>query len=705
MADEVGEILSHDPSVDEAETPMSEKEDRSDKDGADKVQESVERYVVPTIGAGGAGSEEQRFKARDKSFDELNGTSEVELVNGEPVIRNGNDVSRFIVSTRDDGDDALTFRSIVLGTIFTAFSSTITIIYIFKPVQTPVQVSFVFLLLLVYIAGIAWYRLTPKPESVKWPWLQKTFRFLNFGQPFLLKEHVVASLIASSGNNGLVGVENFAVQRLYYSTGTSIPYSTSTVVLSTFSICLCGFVLAGLLRTWIVYPAEMVYWSTLPQVVLLQNLHKGDAKPGGGTGEEDAEVQENKKRMRKFGWWFGGSFVWELFPSYIMPWLNGLSVFCLASIGAPTPTREVFATIFGGGSSNEGVGLFNLTLDWQYIQSTYLSLPLKLQANSWIGYGIWYVVMLALYYGDAFGAKGLPFMSTSLFQANGKKYSVTSIFGSGSTIIDESKLGEAGLPHLTATTVWGYFTATLAIGALISHVIIFYSKDMIRVLRQAREGSINDPHYQGMRKYKEVPLWWYGVLFLLAFVAGIIVNAKGETTLPIWAYIVSLILGAFLAPFCECSLLRRKHFFPDSQKYNGTACILYGLFGTGIDTKSLPKMIAGAMIPGRPLANLYFVAWSHQVILLSVNLANWQKLGQYTKVPHRIMFATQIYASLLGAAFNYLVMTTIVSSQREQLLDPSGGEVWSGQQMASLNTSAVTWALAKEGECAFQDEA
>lgn len=38
--------------------------------------------------------------------------------NGEPVITTGKDVSRFAVDLRDDGDEALTLRSLVLGTMF-----------------------------------------------------------------------------------------------------------------------------------------------------------------------------------------------------------------------------------------------------------------------------------------------------------------------------------------------------------------------------------------------------------------------------------------------------------------------------------------------------------------------------------------------------------------------------------------------------------
>lgn len=404
----------------------------------------------------------------------------------------------------------------------------------------------------------------------------------------------------------------------------------------------------------------MVYWSTLPQVVLFQNLH--------------IDRKANRDRLIKFGWALGLAAIWEIFPAYMVTWFGGLSIFCLASMRAPENTRTIFTTIFGGASSNEGLGLLNFSLDWQYIQSQYLAFPLKQQINTWIGYVIWYIVMLSLYYGNAFGAKTFPFMSSSLFLDNGKKYSTTSILNEEGTI-DFAKVEEVGLPNITATAAWGYLTQNLAIGALITHVILFFGPDMVSAWKQARNRTQPDPHYQGMLKYKEVPMWWYYGMFVLCFFAGLIVCIKGDTTLTWWGYIIALLLGAFIAPF---------------------SCILYGLYGTGVSTNQLSKMVGGAVHPGRPLANLYFASWSHQVILLAVNLANWLKVGQYTKVPPRVMFWTQVYASLLGAAFNYVVMTTIVTNKREILLDPEGNNVWSGAYVQSLNAQAITWALAKE---------
>ncbi|KAJ5591581.1 uncharacterized protein N7459_001950 [Penicillium hispanicum] len=599
-------------------------------------------------------TETSPLDASSETPDESPNGEDTVYVNGHPVVQNGADVSRFLISGRDDGDPAFTFRSIVLGSIFTALSSVITMLYTFKP--TAVSVSTVFLQLLVFVFGETWARLTPRPDSFKSQLLQKVLRFVNFGQPFGIKEHVVATLIASSANNGLSGVEVYAIERLFYDR----TISAFAAVLATFSISLCGFVLAGVLRPLIVYPAEMVYWSTVPQVVLFQNLHF----------DRDA----NRGRLRRFGYAFTLSALWEIFPAYIVTWFSGLSIFCLASMKASKETRTIFTTIFGGASSNEGLGLLNFSLDWQYIQSTYLSLPFKQQLNTWIAYIIWYPAMLGLYYRNIWSAKDFPFMSSSLFNGNGTRFATTSILNDGGTI-DNNKLKQVGLPYLTSSTVMGYFTQNLAIGALITHVLLFYRKDMVLAWKQARSKTQPDPHYQAMLKYKEVPMWWYLALFLLCFLAGIVVNAKGETTLPVWGYVVALLLGGFIAPF---------------------SCVLYGQYGNGVSTNQISKMVAGAVHPGRPLANLYFASWSHQVILLAVNLANWLKVGQYTKVPHRVMFGTQIYGTLLGAGLNYVVMNTVVVHQREILLDPEGNNVWSGSALQSMNSQAITWALAKD---------
>lgn len=137
---------------------------------------------------------------------------DVVLVNGEPVITTGRDVSRFLVDVRDDGDPALTFRSLFLGTVFAGLGASLVQvclqlphdliialtelqIYLFKPVQ--MSVSTVFLLLLIYSVGVVWAAVIPRASSVegtRWSGLAPFLHFINPG-PFGLKE--VRALVPS----------------------------------------------------------------------------------------------------------------------------------------------------------------------------------------------------------------------------------------------------------------------------------------------------------------------------------------------------------------------------------------------------------------------------------------------------------------------------------------------------------------------------
>jgi hypothetical protein len=45
--------------------------------------------------------------------------------------------------------------------------------------------------------------------------------------------------------------------------------------------------------------------------------------------------------------------------------------------------------------------------------------------------------------------------------------------------------------------------------------------------------------------------------------------------------------------------------------------------------------------------------WSHDVVSTSIGMAQDLKLGQYTKIPPRVMFVVQMYGTILGALVNY----------------------------------------------------
>ena len=142
----------------------------------------------------------------------------------------------------------------------------------------------------------------------------------------------------------------FAAQDLFY----DVPLKPGTVIMSTISIGLFGYGIAGLLRPIAVWHVDAVYWSTLPTVKTLQGLHWQDLK--------------NSKPLRYFWYAFTGMFIYEFFPAYMFPWLNSVSIPCLASMRATGNTATTLTNIFGGATNNEGMGLFSLSFDWQYVR-------------------------------------------------------------------------------------------------------------------------------------------------------------------------------------------------------------------------------------------------------------------------------------------------------------------------------------------------
>ncbi|THY39883.1 peptide transporter [Aureobasidium pullulans] len=281
--------------------------------------------------------------------------------------------------------------------------------------------------------------------------------------------------------------------------------------------------------------------------------------------------------------------------------------------------------------------------------------------------------MLIIYYTDTWESKSQPFMSTQLRSQDGKKYPISKVFVGG--VLDEEALQKYGIPRLTGTFAYAMFMANAAIGALIAHTILFWGGDIKKTYKSAREGRYDDRHHQHMAKnYKEVPWWWYMAVLVFSFVLGLIVVIKENITMPVWAYVVALISGIIVAPF---------------------SALIYSRFGNGIATNNLSKMIAGLALPGRPVGNMYFAAWSHNVITNTVNLCNDLKMGEYLKIPPRVMFVTQIYGTILGGFLNYAVMISIVSGNAELLTNGNGNASWSGATIQSYNTNASSWALAK----------
>ncbi|KAJ6186425.1 hypothetical protein N7519_007726 [Penicillium mononematosum] len=582
--------------------------------------------------------------------------------NPDTIIITGADVAAHLLPLRDDFDSVLTFRSILLASGLACFQAVMNQIYQFKP--TLVMIQGTFIVLISYFVGNAWAKFLPRGDKfeARWrakggqgnlPWWITVMKFLNNG-PWSLKEHSICAITATSASNASSTSTVFAAQDLFY----NLPLSATTVILSVISIGLFGYGICGIMRPISVWHTEAVYWSTLPTVKTLQGLHWQEVK--------------NSKPLRYFWYAFTGMSIYEIIPAYIFPWLNSVSIPCLAAQKATGETAAVLNNVFGGATNNQGLGLFSFSFDWQYLTSTQTSLPLKLQIHQAAGLFSCFVIMIGIYYGNGWNSRSLPFMSTRLLTNNGTAYPLSDVFPGG--ILDEVALAEHGLPRITGTFAFAMFMANAAMGALIVHCILFWGSDIRQAYKSAKEGRYDDRHHAHMAKhYKEVPWWWYIIVLVGSFILGIIVTVKENIGLTVWAYVISLLLGCIIAPF---------------------SVLLYSRYGNGIATNNLSKMLAGLILPGRPVGNMYFAAWSHNVISNAVNLSSDLKMGEYLKIPPRIMFLTQLYGTILGGFVNYAIMNSIVSSNRALLVDGNGNSSWSGATVQSYNTNATSWALA-----------
>lgn len=611
--------------------------------------------AVPVSSTSSSGTELANYANQDGTFDD------------DVIVRTGADAAAHLLPLRDDFDQSITLRSLLLASGLCAFQAVMTQIYQFKP--TAATISGTFVVLIAHFLGRAWAAFLPRgdlaetrwreanpdaTEETKLPLRVRLLKIFNPG-PWSLKEHAVCAITATSASNASAPSTVFAAQDLFY----DLPLSGTTIILSTISIGLFGYGLCGILRPIAVWHVESVYWGTLPTVKTLQGLHWQEVK--------------SSKPLRAFWYSYIGMFFYEFLPAYMWPWLNSVSIPCLAAMKTTGEKAAVLRNLFGGSINNEGLGLFNFSFDWQYIQSFSTSLPLTLQAHATGGYFICYIAMLAIYYGNAWGAKDLPFMSTSLRQNNGTVYPVSKVFVKG--VLDEDALFTYGIPRLTGTFAYALFMANAAIGALVTHCILFWGKDVIKAFKDSNNNKYSDPHHAHMAKhYKEVPWYWYVAVLVFSFVLGIVVVVKEDVTLSVWAYVVALLLGCFFAPL---------------------STLLYARFGNGIATNNLSKMIGGLAVPGRPIGNMYFATWSHSVISNTVNLCNDLKMGEYLKIPPRTMFLTQIYGTILGGFVSYGVMVSIVTGNRELLTTGNGNNAWSGATIQAYNSNAASWALAR----------
>ncbi|OZJ06873.1 hypothetical protein BZG36_00021, partial [Bifiguratus adelaidae] len=553
-----------------------------------------------------------------------------------------------ISSTVPEIDDPnlplFTLRTVVLGLGLASFAAVLQEIYYFKP--QVVIISPLFIQIIGYILGNVMAKVIPRS------------RFFNPG-PFSIKEHVVISITATSAAAAAFATELLAVMDLFY----NVTVNVGVAIFLLLSSQLLGYGFAGSLRSFLIYLRHTYFPTTFPSIVLYDSLHRGNIL--------------TSKRLKVFWIVFCSIFVWEWFPEYMFPWLSGMSIFCLAN-----QNSNVFTNIFGGASNNEGLGLLSISLDWNYIGLVFspMYLPLTTQLNMIIGIIGCYIMFTTAYYSNLWNAKSFPFLAQELFLNvpystfyNATPYDQTMILDANNQV-NMTALQEYGLPWYATTNVLYILWGNLGTTAAVTHVLLYHGKSIWGTLKALRRGKnhqgVNDIHYQMMQIYKEVPFWWYAILFVITFGVGMGLIYAGQSHLPWWSFIIAIILSFILTVIMT---------------------LMFSTTGFLMPVQNIVQLLGGYMQKGNPVANMWFTLYGYNTVLQATAMVTDLKLGQYLKIPPRAVFTAQLAGTTVGALLNYVIMRSVIDSQRTVLLSAQGTNIWSGQQPQAFNSASITW--------------
>ena len=113
-----------------------------------------------------------------------------------------------------------------------------------------------------------------------------------------------------------------------------------------------------------------------------------------------------------------------------------------------------------------------------------------------------------------------------------------------------------------------YGLSFASITATITHTFLYFRK---QIYQQARRSltEMPDIHARLMSKYQEVPDWWYAVIFVSMFVFAIISIEVWPTELPVWGFVLALLIAfIYIVPIGMIQAITKYVFSPSLCSYN-----------------------------------------------------------------------------------------------------------------------------------------
>lgn len=538
----------------------------------------------------------------------------------------------------------LTFRYFVLSTLFIIPGAFIDTVNAFR--TTSAAYSIFFVQIAAHWAG-QWMAQNLPNRRIN---LGLFLFSLNPG-PWSIKETALVTITAKSGATGNLATNALALVEIYFD--TKVPSWVAMAFM--WSIVFVGYSYAAIAKRVVSYDPQFQWPQSLMQTALLQSQAKSENSRTG------------RLQMKIFFFCASALCIWQMFPEYLFPMTSSVAVLCYM---APQNHAVNFL-----GSGLGGMGLLNFSFDWANITSLVMLYPYWVQVIQFVGFvfGAWVLIPLAKW-SSLFSFKhGL--MSNRLFTGDGLFYPTDKLITSDGHF-DADAYALYGPVHLGAQRAWNMFFDYAAYVSGIVWVVVF---GWLKIRSSfSRKATYNDRLNKLHRAYKEVPTWWYGLLFLVSILMLTTIHRLGYLFMPWWAALVALMVGSVIV-----TPLMWLYALSNFQLPIGTFNeLLYGYLVQDLSVKHP----AGAAFFGCVAGNAWYRSQYHLELM---------KLGFYNHIPPTLVFFSQIYGELIGVPINYLSFRWVMSSKHEYLTGQKTDPLhqWTAQSVVTYHTNAIQYVI------------
>lgn len=289
------------------------------------------------------------------------------------------------------------------------------------------------------------------------------------------------------------------------------------------------------------------------------------------------------------------------------------------------------------------MGLTSLTFDWT--QVAYLDSPLATpwwaHVNIFSGFVVFmWILAPIMYFTNTYNVAYLPFNSGQVFDRHGQPYKPFEVVERDNFQFNEERYRNYSPIMLPVGYLLSYFAGFMSLTAVLMHGVLNHGQEIMRLLFR-KSKTPDDIHAKLMRRYKQVPFWWYQWILVICLLAILIVLEYSDLAISPALVLLALAIPAVYA-------------LPSGY--------IFALSGQMIGTNIVSDIVGGYVLSGHPKSFLLFKTLAVQTLISCLGYTSDMKIGHYMKVPPRAVYAVQLIGALVVVCIQIGVKRLMVAT-------------------------------------------